>query len=396
MKKTLVALATLSAIGSAFADVDVSGGIKLYGVIDQAAMKQSWSSSEKISTTTASSQSGLFAASSTSRLGVRGKRDLGNETNALFQIEIELVPQNNSDQDTGYKTRGLMPPKNRGTFVGLENPKNGSIRLGTQETSAYELFAMDVNGRVEYKPQVWRYTTSNSTQDRTGHSVKLTSPTVSGFTAAVMYAPKQQPDIAKDSNSKTTPNYNSFGLNYANEEIKVSFVRDREFDKSSATAAQYRMPGDQYEGLRNTIEGFETPYASGGKSAPLIRNILGASYDFKTAKVVYMYADSSITGDGAAGGKLSTSTFGVRVPLDNFAFAISYGTGSYSNNLSSGVSGYRSGSVTDTTFGAYYNFDKSTSTYILYSNSTHVATAAATTYGGGFTRAAAVGLKYVF
>ena len=35
MKKTLVALATLSAIGSAFADVDVSGGIKLYGVLDQ-------------------------------------------------------------------------------------------------------------------------------------------------------------------------------------------------------------------------------------------------------------------------------------------------------------------------------------------------------------------------
>ena len=47
MKKTLVALATLSAIGSALADVDVSGGIKLYGVLDQALMTQDWSSPQK-------------------------------------------------------------------------------------------------------------------------------------------------------------------------------------------------------------------------------------------------------------------------------------------------------------------------------------------------------------
>ena len=48
MKKTLVALATLSAIGSALADVDVSGGIKLYGVLDQALMTQDWSSPAEI------------------------------------------------------------------------------------------------------------------------------------------------------------------------------------------------------------------------------------------------------------------------------------------------------------------------------------------------------------
>ena len=40
MKKTLVALATFSAIGSALADVDVSGGIKLYGVLDESIQSQ--------------------------------------------------------------------------------------------------------------------------------------------------------------------------------------------------------------------------------------------------------------------------------------------------------------------------------------------------------------------
>ena len=386
MKKTLVALATLSVVGSAFADIDIAGGIKMYGVLDQAAMRQSWLSS-RTPANVSSSQSGLFAATSTSRLGFRGNRDLGNDTKALIQIEIEIVPQNNSDQDTGYKTRGLMPPKNRGTFVGIENKNNGSIRLGTQETTAYETFAMDVNGRVEYKPQVWRYTTSNSTQDRSGHSLKLTTAEYAGFTGSVMYAPKQQADTAKDGNAKNTPQYSSMGLNYHKDQVRVAYVRDREVDRSSATAGAYRMPGDQYEGLRNGAEGTESKYATGSAAAALTRNILAASYDFGAAKLVYIYTDASVPGPAKTGGKLTTSTFGVRVPVDQFAFAASYGNGSYATTDNS-----VNGNITDTTLGAYYNFDKSTTAYFLYSNSTHTYIAQTS----GFTRATAVGLKYVF
>ena len=40
MKKSLVALATMSVVASAFADVDVSGGVKLYGVLDQSFQRQ--------------------------------------------------------------------------------------------------------------------------------------------------------------------------------------------------------------------------------------------------------------------------------------------------------------------------------------------------------------------
>jgi len=392
MKKTLVALATLSAIGSAFADIDIAGGIKMYGVLDQAAMRQSWLSSTDATVANAaknlsSSQSGLFAASSTSRLGFRGNRDLGNDTKALFQIEMEIAAQNNSDQDTGYKTRGLMPPKNRGTFVGIENKNNGSLRLGTQETTAYETFAMDVNGRVEYKPQVWRYTTSNSTQDRSGHSLKFTTAEYAGFTGSVMYAPKQQADAAKDANAKNTPQFSSMGLKYVNGQAQVAYVRDREVDRSSATAGAYRMPGDQYEGLRNGPEGTESKYAAGSAASALTRNILGASYDFGAAKLVYIYTDASVPGDTTKGGKLTTSTFGVRVPLDQFAFAASYGNGSYATTDNT-----INGNVTDTTLGAYYNFDKSTTAYFLYSNSTHTYK----TNPAGYTRATAVGLKYVF
>ena len=65
MKKTLVALATLSVVGSAFADVDVSGGIKMYGVIDQAVTSQDLTDPNVANRSM--NYTSLFAAAATSR-----------------------------------------------------------------------------------------------------------------------------------------------------------------------------------------------------------------------------------------------------------------------------------------------------------------------------------------
>ncbi|NDC62259.1 MAG: hypothetical protein EBZ60_09695, partial [Betaproteobacteria bacterium] len=77
MKKSLVALATLSVVGTAFADVDVSGGIKLYGVLDQAVTNQTLTDPSVASRS--STYTSLFASSATSRFGVKGNRDLGDK-----------------------------------------------------------------------------------------------------------------------------------------------------------------------------------------------------------------------------------------------------------------------------------------------------------------------------
>jgi predicted porin len=147
MKKTLVAMATLSVVGSAFADVDVSGGIKMYGVLDQGLTATSLTSA---STGSAADYKGMFAANATSRLGFKGSRDLSGDLKGIFQAEIQLDPD----------TATLLPTKNRTGFVGLQSKDAGSLLMGTMETTAYEVFGMDVNGRIEYKPQVWRTTTS--------------------------------------------------------------------------------------------------------------------------------------------------------------------------------------------------------------------------------------------
>jgi predicted porin len=377
MKKSLVALAALSAM-SAFADVDVSGGIKMYGVLDQAYLWQTWKNS---GSTTVTSNTGLYAAGATSRLGVRGARDLGDDIKGLFQIEIELQPQNNSDQAGGGKSNGLLNPKNRGTFVGLEKKDAGSIRLGTQETTAYELFAMDVNGRVEYKPQVWRYVASNSTQDRAGQSIKFTTAEFAGFSASYMTA---RPVTAFGTNAKVTPEFDSFGLKYNGGALQVALVNDSISGSNADSASgNYRMPGNQYEGVV-TADGSKVTYAY-TTLLKIQRNIVGVTYDFGPAKVSFIHADS-----GNSIGRLNTDTIGVRVPYEKFAFAMSYGQGSYSGEQTPGTAS--KGTVSDTTIGAYYNFDKSTSVYLLASDARHTKSG----YTAGYTSSMATGVQYRF
>jgi len=175
MKNILVVLLGMAIAGQAQADVDVAAGVKLYGVLDQAVQSQALTDS--ISSTAGQKYVGMYAAGSTSRLGVRAERDLGGSTKAHIQIELELKPD---------KPKGLLnTTSNRGNFVGLSG-KAGTVRMGTQETMAYETFALDANGRTEYKPQLWRLTQTkgdaSSQGDRAGNSVKYITPSFSGFT----------------------------------------------------------------------------------------------------------------------------------------------------------------------------------------------------------------------
>jgi predicted porin len=287
MKKTLVALATLSAIGSAFADVDVSGGIKLYGVLDEAVQSQELQS--PISTVASSTTTGLFSTAATSRLGVRGARDLGDGIKAELQVEIELDPD----------TSTLLPAKNRGTFVGFSSDNAGVIRLGTQETTAYEIFGNDVNGRVEYKPQVWRTTASSSTQDRANNSIKYISPEFMNTKIHLMRGFSEFSSI--DTNA---PNFYSAGIKFRQGNLKIEYVRDQ----LTHTSAGYAFYGQANAGvaktklttssINGTISSALLYYDGADTLKPIDRNILSMSYDFGSFSGNFIHADSTKTGSG--------------------------------------------------------------------------------------------------
>ena len=118
----LAGLITLYSSGNAFADVEVSGGVSLYGVLDQGVQSQSLLNPY---TKVSSTYQGLYASSGTSRFGFKASREIGEGIKGIAQAEIELAP----DSAT------LLPSSNRQAFVGFEKSNVGSVLLGTMETS---------------------------------------------------------------------------------------------------------------------------------------------------------------------------------------------------------------------------------------------------------------------
>ena len=375
MKKSLVALAALSVLGNAFADVDVSGGVKMYGTLDQGAVSQSLVSADTGST---ANYSGMFAANATSRIGFKGARDLAEGMKGIFQVEIQLDPD----------TSTLLPTKNRTAFVGLQG-NFGSIMGGTMETAAYEVFGMDVNGRIEYKPQVWRTTTSLDLQDRANNSIKYISPEVGGVTLHLQQSFNEIADTATvvGSISNTYAQLSSWAIKYQKERLKAAFVHDE--TKNALMGYKFAglsNAGPSTTGTTNYMLYYgmtSTSYSqliTTASTTTVKRDIASASYDFGNFSVNYLYAKSYQTGTYAASN--TTNTFGIKVPYEKFTFAYSYGRGSVDSTTSaqssatgtsyttspSGRAG--DGNITDSTLGVYYNFDKSTSVYFLGSNST--------------------------
>ncbi|NDH09503.1 MAG: porin [Gammaproteobacteria bacterium] len=379
MKKSLVALATMSVVASAFADVDVSGGIKMYGVIDQAVTNQALTSAN---TGVDANYNGLFAANATSRIGFKGQRDLSEGFKGIFQVEIQIDPD----------TSTLLPSKNRTAFVGLQSSESGTLMMGTMETAAYETFGMDVNGRIEYKPQVWRTTTSLDLQDRANNSIKYISPKFGGgFNVHLQKSFNEQATTtgAYGTTANTFAEFGSLAVKYDSEELKAAYVHDA----TSNALMGYKFAGLSNAGVSTTGTTDYALYYGMASTASVTntnlaivediqRDILSVSYKFTNFTLNYLYAKSYQ--NGTYGGSNTTNTFGIKVPYEKFTIALSYGTGvvdSYASSATSSLSGTyttataptgraKDGNISDTTLGVYYNFDKSTSVYFLGSRST--------------------------
>ena len=375
MNKNVFILAALAA-ASAHADVEVAAGFKLYGVLDQAYTTQSVSSAK--STPKIYKNTGFFAAASTSKFGVKGERDLGNAVKAVIQFEQELAP----DEAT------LMPAKNRTAFVGLENKTMGGVRLGTQETPAYVLFGSDANGRVEYKPQLWRFLAGSATQDRANNAVKLISPKFGPVNVEFM---RGFSEVAQGG-SGTATEFTSWGVNFQEGQLSAKLV----WDSLSNSALNYYLPGEPNAGSLNyssLSDAKKTTMIASSTTKPLQRAFASVSYDMGVAKVNYIFGGAYTEGKG----QVITNTVGIRVPMDQWTVALSAGMGNYTNADGNNGTATIAGKLSDTTLGAYYSFDKSTTAYLLTSlgrNTPSVTSTYFTADTTGESKTTAVGLRY--
>ena len=200
MKKTLIALTLAALPVAASADVILYGQIKAGVEVSQ--------TKTKVNGVETKSDTGSQIADFGSRIGFKGHEHLGNNLNAIWQVE------NNVNVAGGGDWAG------RESFIGLEG-NFGKIRAGKLET---QLKSMDSLDPWEYSNNALGLGVFQRTGERIV-SVKYDSPVWAGFSGNVQFTPRDNgTDVrgegvttgrADDDHASDTSRYYA-GLNYEN------------------------------------------------------------------------------------------------------------------------------------------------------------------------------------
>ncbi len=216
MKKTLLALAVLGIPAFAAAQSNVT----IYGIADISVNHFTGNNGglkDNGSSTRIDSSAGNNLAGS--RLGFKGKEDLGNGLSADFKLEMGMLLDNGKSEQGGRLF-------GRAARVGL-NGGFGSVHLGRQDTPGFELLGtvdpMGVGlagssanihagnkglfpvGRLGGAPQQgWM----SLAAFRADNSVRYDTPTISGFSGSLLYGAGEQAEASHGRVGIAAANYN--------------------------------------------------------------------------------------------------------------------------------------------------------------------------------------------
>jgi len=176
MKKALIALAVLGAVsGAAMAQSSVT----LYGVGDVAVGKARSAGDRKFGAETNS-----IITNGTSRIGFRGKEDLGGGLWAGFTFEGGFNLANGAS-DNGGALFG------RTAIVSLGSNNFGTVNLGRNWTPSYDgLLAWELTGNANYSVVNNTYGYGGSPDARNPAQLEYRTPDLFGFWGEIAYVPK--------------------------------------------------------------------------------------------------------------------------------------------------------------------------------------------------------------
>ena len=337
MKKSLIAIAALAAVGAASAQSSVT----LYGLADVyvGQVKTSTTDDEGVKTVTKSTgfNSGGLQGS---RVGVKGVEDLGNGLKAVFNYEMgfdaidgQLTEYGSSDdKGVGFGRRAV---------VGVQGGF-GSVLLGRDYTPLFNLLgASSVDGLSSFET-----VGADIYTDRTNGIHYAGNFSGVGVQAFAGYnREKTTDDLGVDTDTK----YQGYGLgvSYANGPFMVGLAAQEFKDKTNGVQ----------DGKRSEAG-------------------VGASYDFGAAKLFANYVQLRAHGDaasdyaGAVGApnaagfdkvKSEEANIGVRVPFGAASVMAGYGH----NRAKAYIDGTQVGKAkgNDWVVGANYAFSKRTDVY---------------------------------
>ena len=335
MKKSLIAIAALAAVGAASAQSSVT----LYGLADVYA-GQSKTTSTVGNTSVVTKKTGFQSGGlQGSRLGVKGVEDLGNGLKAVFNYEMGFDAINGNGKDSnGKDSNGLA--FNRRAVVGLQGGF-GSVLLGTDYTPLYNLITA-----TEADAQSTFDTGNLSTGYGGGFTPRISGVHYAGnFSGVGVQASygygkttvtKTTAGVGTDTSLDKSQSY-ALGLSYANGPFMIG-------------AAGQQIKNTAYTPLTSTT-GKTTEYGVGG------------SYDFGAAKLFanYLYSKKQPSTTVATYSKADEANIGVLVPFGAASVVAEYGHNRYK--------GYTAGVQTekakgnDWLIGANYAFSKRTDVY---------------------------------
>lgn len=263
MQKKLIALAVAGLVSvPAFAQSNVT----IYGRMDAGLFNQDDDAGHAVTRVDSSGWT-------TSRLGFKGAESLGNGLQALFQVETQLV----NDDETGLTGPG------RDAFVGLGGGF-GAVLLGRLSSPVNSWLADFDHAEGSPKFKVTNVTGSNIFETRANNTIAYATPNMGGFQAIAYYS-----------------------FNLAAPEVWPS-------------ADEVRVGGI---GMRYTAGGFDVFYSynNAAKALEVDNHSLGLSYDFGVAKVMgtYMLTDYDTNADS------KQYSLGVQVPVGAGVISAGFG-----------------------------------------------------------------------
>ena len=351
MKKTLIAIAAIAAMGAASAQVT------LYGKMDAGVSSST--------TDGAVNQGAVFGSGNyeTSRIGVKGSSDIAGGVKGMFQVEGKLGATDGSFSNFGRVANlGLA-----GSF--------GTVQVGRMWTPYDNAFndALEYNGFSAMGSAFYGGAHGDNGMDGSGGSkngFQYTTPAMGGLNAVVMYGSN-----ADATTTTSATNYMSLGVNYANGPLSVNLATE----KVTTGVHNVVAAGDTKAaglGLESTTGSYTNAW------------ILAASYNLGVATVFAAAEGATADGFVAGSAKDTGTSVGVSIPV-NKATTAALGYATESTTLS----GSSDGKKTSTGVQVVYNWNAATAIYAGYNKTDSTPLGSATTTGS---TKFATGVRYNF
>ena len=409
MKKSLIALAAVAAVGAASAQSSVT----LYGVLDAAYNNLSATNAGSLSRVTGN------GANQASRIGFRGVEDLGGGLKASFVLEAGINVDNGAGATTTSNNMTLGQSASTGSAATLAGNASssaggqqgltfnrrstislegsfGEVRLGRDLTPSFlNLAAFDPFGAVgvgaatnvtlgTLNPIGVSVAPPGSPKAtvRASNSLQYFSPNFAGFRAGVMYAFSESPSNctafgapeAGTSAANSCPGASGDGKYvgargvYSNGPISAAIAFGKNTFANSSAAQGGALTGLQFRGNGNILN-------------------LGGSYNFGVATAMAQYGtmkqQANLNQAVATDQKLTHYLLGVSVPMGAGEFKASYNWGKLDKNATATENTRRQNQLA---LGYVHNLSKRTAAYTTYSRMN--ASGAGATASMGLTSAA--------